>query len=283
MSAITPMYGGWARDFCLIEAGLIAQLLETSAPAEQIGLCQIGGFNSSTSFDQIRPLLALGESDLYLHSLLGGRIDTSCAGAGQSSGFSSTSSLVPQPKIESALVGELRRSLQEKLPGYMVPSAFVLLDALPLTPNGKVDRHALPAPDQAGREHERAFVAPRTPTEKLLASIWAHVLGVEQVSVHDNFFELGGDSLLAARVISRVREEFAVELPLRRLFDEPTVATLVEAVAQSQGNQKESQIRRRIDSRTAEQLLAGLDQRSDEAVDSLLTELLTEEETTDEH
>jgi amino acid adenylation domain-containing protein len=263
LSAIAPMYGGWSRDFCMIEAGLIAQLLETSAPAQQIGLCQIGGFNSSSSFDQVRPLLALEESHLYLHSLLGGRIDTSRPEASHTSGWSSASSRVPQSKTESAFVGELRRHLQEKLPDHMVPAAFVLLEALPLTPNGKVDRRALPAPGQARPEQESAFV---------------QILGVEQVGIHDDFFELGGDSLLAAKVISRVREEFQVELPLRRLFDEPTVARLVEVVAQSQGKQEETPIKRRIHGRNAEHLLAGLDGCSDESVDSLLSDLLAETE-----
>ena len=87
---------------------------------------------------------------------------------------------------------ELRRYLQEQVPEYMVPHAFVLLDTLPLTPNGKVDRHALPAPDTTRPDLDKAYVAPRTPVEQLLAEIWRHVLGLEQVGIHDNFFELGG-------------------------------------------------------------------------------------------
>ncbi|MBV9774031.1 MAG: amino acid adenylation domain-containing protein, partial [Gemmatimonadetes bacterium] len=121
--------------------------------------------------------------------------------------------------------GELRAHLAERLPEYMVPSAFVTLDALPLTSNGKVDRRALPAPDAAPLTE---YVAPRTPTEERLAEIWAEVLGVERVGVHDHFFELGGHSLMATRVVARVREAPGVELPLRVVFEHPTLAGMAE-------------------------------------------------------
>ncbi|HEX8821925.1 MAG TPA: condensation domain-containing protein, partial [Archangium sp.] len=111
------------------------------------------------------------------------------------------------------------------LPEYMVPSAFRVLDALPLSPNGKVDRKALPAPE-ATRSEQHTYVAPRTPTEQLLASLWTQVLGVERVGGGDNFFELGGHSLLATQVVSRIRASFGVDLPLRALFEAPTVESL---------------------------------------------------------
>jgi len=125
---------------------------------------------------------------------------------------------------------EIPKSLQEKLPDYMVPAAFVLMDALPLTPNGKVDRRALPAPKWSRDVLESEYVAPRTPVEEVLAGIWAQVLAVEQVGVHDNFFELGGHSLLATQLVSRIRRAFEIELPLRSVFESPTVATLAEHV-----------------------------------------------------
>jgi amino acid adenylation domain-containing protein len=122
----------------------------------------------------------------------------------------------------------LRSFLQMTLPDYMLPAAFVMLDALPLTPSGKVDRQALPAPDQARPVWFEAFVAPRTPTEEILAGIWASVLGIEAVGIHDNFFALGGHSLSALQVLSRLRRVFQVEVPLRALFEAPTVAGLAQ-------------------------------------------------------
>jgi acyl carrier protein len=105
-----------------------------------------------------------------------------------------------------------------------------MLQAIPLTPNGKVDRRALPAPDTARSEPEDTFVAPSTPTEEALAEIWREVLRLERVGTRDNFFELGGHSLLMTRVISRVREVFQVELPIRGFFESPTITGLAAAV-----------------------------------------------------
>ncbi len=130
------------------------------------------------------------------------------------------------PGVEPApTVRELRDFLRELLPEYMVPAAFVLLGGLPLTPNNKVDRRALPAPEASGVERQ-AYVAPRTLAEELLAGIWAEVLKVERVGVRDNFFELGGHSLLAVQVVSRVRAAAQIELPLRAVFQNPTIEGL---------------------------------------------------------
>ena len=118
--------------------------------------------------------------------------------------------------------------LQQKLPEYMVPSAFVFLDSLPLTPNGKLDRKSLPAPDPIRPELEKTFTAPRTPKEEMLAKVWAEVLKIDKVGVNDNFFGLGGHSLLATQLISRIRNDFRIDLPLRTLFESPTVAGIAE-------------------------------------------------------
>ncbi|HEX2201844.1 MAG TPA: non-ribosomal peptide synthase/polyketide synthase [Longimicrobium sp.] len=124
----------------------------------------------------------------------------------------------------------MRAHLRKALPDYMVPAAFVFLDALPLTPNGKLDRKALPAPEFGSAE---AYVAPRTATEEVLAGLWAEVLRLDRLGVEESFFALGGHSLLATRVVSRVREVFGVELPLRALFEAPTVAALAERVEEA--------------------------------------------------
>jgi len=129
----------------------------------------------------------------------------------------------------SALVGELRIYLKTRLPNYMLPAAFVLLDALPLTPSGKVNRRALPAPDRQ-RTSPVAYVAPRTAIEEVIAGTWAELLNLERVSIHDNFFDLGGHSLKAVRVLARIREVFRIQLPLRCLFEATTVAALAEAI-----------------------------------------------------
>ncbi len=119
---------------------------------------------------------------------------------------------------------ELRQFLKQKLPEYMIPSAFVLLESLPLTPNGKVDRHALKPPNTLTLDLKEDYVAPRTSVEEVLVEIWAKVLGREQVGVHDNFFELGGHSLLATQLTSRIRDTFQIEMTVRQLFEAPTVA-----------------------------------------------------------
>ena len=127
-------------------------------------------------------------------------------------------------------VGALRDFLAQKLPDYMIPSTFVFLDSLPLTPNGKTDLTALPEPDQRRPDLEEVYVGPCTPTEEIVAEIWAAVLKVSKVGVHDNFFDLGGHSLLATQLVSRVRERLLVELPLRVLFENATVAGMANHI-----------------------------------------------------
>jgi len=121
---------------------------------------------------------------------------------------------------------ELRNHLRSRLPAYMVPAAIVVLDKLPLTSSGKINRRALPAPDDSRPDLETHYVAPGTPIEEQLASIWAEVLGIDQIGIHDNFFALGGHSLLATRVVARISSALQVDLPLRKLFEAPTIAEL---------------------------------------------------------
>ena len=134
------------------------------------------------------------------------------------------------PRASVPETGELRHFLRDKLPEYMIPAVFVMLEALPLTPNGKVDRQALPAPEQTGHRLRKGFVAAHTPIEQTLTEIWAEVLGIQPIGIHDNFFELGGHSLLATQITSRLRSWSGREYPVRVLFERPTVADLAEFV-----------------------------------------------------
>ncbi len=154
---------------------------------------------------------------------------------------------------------ELRFFLQERLPDYMVPAAIVLLETLPLTRNGKVDTSALPSPEEVVTQ--RIVIAPRNPVEQGLADIWRQVLKLEEIGVNDNFFDLGGHSLLATQVISRVRSTFHVQLPLRSLFDSPTVAGLADEIARMPQNSEDDEVAK---------LLAELEGISDEEAERLL-------------
>jgi acyl carrier protein len=152
---------------------------------------------------------------------------------------------------------ELRERLTQRLPAAMVPADWVFLDALPLTSNGKVDRRALPVPTRA----EREFTAPRTPLEEQVADIWRTVLRVDRVGVDDNFWDLGGHSLIATRVLARVRDTFGIDLPLQSLFTTPRLAEFAAAVGQSVlASQAED----------AADLLSELDGLSEEEIRSLL-------------
>ncbi|WP_164494075.1 phosphopantetheine-binding protein, partial [Streptomyces sp. ADI97-07] len=121
------------------------------------------------------------------------------------------------------LLDEIEQALRATLPGYMVPSVLMVLEALPRTPNGKVDRAALPRPGDVSR-HDRT--PPRTPAEETLAGIWQDVLHLDRIGVHDNFFDLGGHSLLVTRLVARIRDEMGVEVPPQRFFEDPTVAAV---------------------------------------------------------
>ncbi|MGK7948456.1 MAG: amino acid adenylation domain-containing protein [Xenococcaceae cyanobacterium] len=165
---------------------------------------------------------------------------------------------------DSLMASELRNYLKDRLPDYMIPSAFVQLEALPLTPNGKVDRLALPAPERTDRITKSILVAPRNSTEEILAIIWAEVLGIKQVGVYDNFFEMGGHSLLATQVVSRVREAFSVELPLSSLFETSNLADLAELIVSQQLQNAERD--------SLEQILAEFEELSSEEAKQLLSE-----------
>jgi acyl carrier protein len=145
----------------------------------------------------------------------------------------------------------------------MLPSAFVTVEELPLTPNGKVDRRALPLPEESADKTSADFVAPRTALEETLAGIWRETLAVPQVGVESNFFDLGGHSLLATRVVSQIRERCGIELPLRVLFESPTVAALAAYLETTQP--KETELGRIF------QMLENMEKISEDEVTALLT------------
>jgi len=165
----------------------------------------------------------------------------------------------PGPKV-----GELRRFLNEKLPGYMIPHDFVTLEAIPLTDTRKVDRKALPDPGTSRPELTTPYVAPRTPIEKELAKIWAEVLSTDEVGIHDDFFDLGGHSLSATRIISRVIATFELQLPVRALFDSPTVAAMSVVISSKEGQ--------KADEEELKRLLSEVESLSEETAEELLAE-----------
>jgi acyl-CoA synthetase (AMP-forming)/AMP-acid ligase II/acyl carrier protein len=141
--------------------------------------------------------------------------------------------LVPNAGASISL-DEIRVFLRARLPGYMIPAAFIICDSLPLTPTGKIDRRRLAAVDLDKLDQPSMFVAPRTPIEESLAEIWGKVLNLNRVGIHNNFFDLGGHSLFAVQVVSRLREVFGVDLPLRVIFEAPTVAQMAAIITQNQ-------------------------------------------------
>ncbi|MGH9895247.1 MAG: non-ribosomal peptide synthetase, partial [bacterium] len=167
-------------------------------------------------------------------------------------------------KTPAPSVTELRGYLREKLPDYMQPSAFIMLDALPLTPNGKVDRVALSMPPPVRPELAKPFVPPQTPVQETLTAIWAEVLGLDRVGIHDDFLDLGGHSLMATRILSRVAEAFGVELSLQSLLQAPTVAQMAATISASQTKSASQEDLRRM--------LAELEALSEDEAQRLLSD-----------
>ena len=167
-----------------------------------------------------------------------------------------------QTPAGAQLITELRSWVQQRLPDYFMPAHFIVLDKLPLTPNGKVDRRVLPAPDNTTQSE--TFLAPRTPEEEKIAEIWADVLNIKPIGVETNFFDLGGHSLLATRIVTRIREEFCLNIPLRVLFDSPTIAGLAEHVANARAQ--------------AEMMVDKLTQLSEDEIRSLLQKTVGQQE-----
>ena len=260
LSAITPMYGELGRHYAAIEAGLMTQLLEMSAPACELGLCQIG----SLAFDRISQFFDLEESHVLLHSLVGGRIDPAQrrlpalleelneyravsellakqVRKDEPNGSPTTSATEgasrKRAQLSNQFISEVKNSLRDRLPDYMIPSSYVLLNTLPLTSNGKVDRKALPPPDEIQTEQQPAetYTAPETEIEQVIAGALQEVLKLEQVSVQRNFFDMGGTSVHMIQVYNKVRALLQREFPVVAIFEHPTVRALAKYLGDEAG------------------------------------------------
>jgi surfactin family lipopeptide synthetase C len=169
-----------------------------------------------------------------------------------------------QQSDNSSIKLQLRNFLREKLPEYSIPSAFVFLDKLPISANGKIERKSLPIPTETF-DLSNNYIPPTNAIEEILAEIWTKILHRQGVGIHDNFFDLGGHSLLATQVISRIREAFAIKLPIRCLFESPSVAqlaqTLIEREAKPGITQKRAQILQKLENMSSEEAKQLLQQR----------------------
>ncbi|NEO13875.1 MAG: hypothetical protein F6K59_15465 [Moorea sp. SIO3F7] len=190
----------------------------SSAPKQEIGLCPIGHLE----FQELRELLKLESSQVLLYSFVGGKIDL----AQTKQWFQE--SVVRREKPKSL---QLREYLQQKLPAYMVPFEYIILETLPLTTNGKVDRKRLPKP-QTKTVAKTEHIQPQTKIEQQIAGVWREVLQIEEVGIHDNFFGIGGNSLLVIRVHNKLQELLGIELEIVELFTNPTVHSLSQHIAQ---------------------------------------------------
>jgi len=206
LSAIEPLYPEQRRDFCLLEAGCMLQLMMTTAPDHELGLCPIGGLD----FDQIRSLFVLDQRQVLVHSICGGR----------------------PVKTKNRNV-DLLEFLRDRLPAHTVPQNIVVLDRLPLTPNGKVDRRALPLVQPASlRDH----LPPATNLERTIAGVWREVLGLDAVSVNRNLFELGATSIHIVQVRARLQKTIGRELAIADLFRHPTISSLAAFIGSDSGD-----------------------------------------------
>jgi acyl carrier protein len=171
-------------------------------------------------------------------------------------------------------VSELRDYLRQSLPDYMVPAIFVRIDNVPLSPNGKIDRRALPAPDNTNTAEVSDYEPPSTSVEEELVEVWANLLKLDRIGIRQNFFDLGGHSLLATQLASRIEEKFQVQLPLREVFESPTIAGLaaaIERMREEQGTFESERIEPlpRGD-KTLDELIAELQSLSESEVRAIL-------------
>jgi len=226
LEAIIPIYGEkLAREFCLLEAGYMGQLLMEEAPKAKLGLCPIGLLENINPINQG---FQFNETHLLVHSFLGGAIEPA----------QTKTWLQPTLNQQSPadLKADLQSYLKEKLPPHMVPEQLILREQLPRTPNGKVDRQAL-ATITNEADTSKPYIAPRTPTEQTVVQIWQELFKLEQVGVTNEFFALGGNSLLALQLLSKIEQQFQVTLPLQMLLSHNTVEELAQQIEALQASQ----------------------------------------------
>lgn len=231
LAAVEPLYGHLARDFCLLEAGYMSQLLMTLAPEHGIGLCPVGAMD----FEPVRRFFGLDDTHALVHLIFAGPTedDLQPAAADKPQAQPGESAAPAGPD----LVTELRAFLRRKLPEQMQPSAFVVLDKLPLTSNGKVDRRRLPAPDAVRVPAQLPDRPPRNDAERRLAVIAERILPTERLGIHQNFFELGGTSVHMVQILNKVRAEFGREVPVTEIFRHPTVSSLAAYLSEEKENE----------------------------------------------
>jgi amino acid adenylation domain-containing protein len=273
--AIKPLYGDYARDLCLVEAGYMSQLLAMTTPEYDIGLCPIGGLN----FAPLRERFGLGDSQEMVHSFLGGGISTE-----QKQQLVIASSSKPQEdKPESEpLETQLKAHLGEKLPSYMIPHIYVELSELPLTANGKVDRKALPHPDL--NKHSAGFVKPSNALEGQLVELTQKLFKVESISLHDDFFNIGANSLDMVQLYNEVQTAFQRDVKMADIFTHTTVHKLAELLGEADVKETETDVSSStmpnvdadLNAEQIDQLSVNLDNLTEAEIELLLAQLDTE-------
>ena len=226
VKAIAPLYPKDAYEFCMLEAGEIAQLLEMTSVESNIGLCQIGNLE----FEKISNKFALDDGHVYLHCILGGKV------LKENKGVSYQSAAEEE---ETGINEKLESFLRERIPQYMIPNIFVELDHIPLNNNGKIDRKNLPDPDVKeimNERREKEFVPPNTELEKMICDIWKESIGVESIGINDNFFELGGNSMQLIKAYNNLKSKLQKELTITVMFEYPTVSSLCSYITNSSKN-----------------------------------------------
>ena len=263
--AIAPIYGEQSRDFCLLEAGYMSQLLMETAPEHDLGLCPLAGLGA----EPLQAAFDLSGDHHVLHGFVGGAIDPAW-----------TQQPPTAPRSALSMTDALRQYLRDKLPAYMVPTSYQVMESLPLNANGKVDRQALPMPTSLNAD--MPYVAPRNDIERAIVDIWQTILDLDEVSIHTNFFEAGGNSLMLIQLLSQVRQAFHAELSIRDVFMASTPAQLAELLAAQSHDDalpdRPEEAITPIERQDTQALLERLDDISEDEVERLLRQALAEEE-----